>query len=140
MHKVWNNANPSKIQRESHVFQNYEKTCLELCEVFRHISLHKMWLHCIYNFKLPFFSTNILLPNIMVKCFTLQFQIQFSAWRLAILTEDFHSSHQSHQAANGGMSPSKSHTCFLPQLLSLLFTLILPYDTIRPTQLKSFVK
>jgi hypothetical protein len=40
MRKVWDNANPKKFG-ENYVFQN----CLQLCDIFRNASLHKMRPH-----------------------------------------------------------------------------------------------
>jgi hypothetical protein len=45
MCKVQNNATPKSF-RKNHMCYSYDKTYLELCEVFRNTSLHKMWPHC----------------------------------------------------------------------------------------------
>jgi hypothetical protein len=45
MRKVSNNENLKKFGKN----QNYEKICLELCEVFTNASSHKMRPHCILN-------------------------------------------------------------------------------------------
>lgn len=47
-----------KILQESHVFQNYEKICLELGEVFRKASSHKIETIMLDIVHVEFFQTH----------------------------------------------------------------------------------